>query len=186
MLKKLVSAVVAVTILAASTSALAAQTASLRVKGKVQNDIRGGGTQKGREGTSTVIATSHEVVSPRDVATGAATGRRIHKPYTVIVEADKALPLYYKALASNETLTEVTVQFYHVDPRSAGPEVGFYNVKLGNAHISNIRFVQPNALGADTRPLPEQVEIQFTYEKITWTWTDGAAVTTDDSVLPGT
>lgn len=44
--------------------------AYLKLKGQKQGDIKGSVTQKGRENKIMVIAVSHEVVSPRDMASG--------------------------------------------------------------------------------------------------------------------
>ena len=43
-------------------------------------------TQKGREGKIMVHAVSHEIVAPRDPASGRTTGKRAHKPLNVTKE----------------------------------------------------------------------------------------------------
>ena len=63
-----------------------ALTAYLRVVGTRQGEIKGSVTQKGREGRIAVIAVSHELLSPRDAATGQATGKRQHKPFVITKE----------------------------------------------------------------------------------------------------
>lgn len=183
MMKKLVCVFTASLVLASSTSALAAQTAFLKVKGQVQKTIAGGVTARGREGTSSVIATNHQIISPRDAASGLPTGRRMHKELSVTMEVDKSLPLLYRALVTNENLTEVTVQYFRPPTGEAtarAEEQQFYTVKLTNANISAIRFQQPNQLNPDTKGLPDTVTIDFTYQKINWTWTDGN-ITSEDS-----
>ncbi|HZF48038.1 MAG TPA: type VI secretion system tube protein Hcp, partial [Polyangiaceae bacterium] len=54
--------------------------AYLKLKGQTQGEIKGSVTQKGREGKIMVIAVSHEIMSPRDPASGLPTGKRMHKP----------------------------------------------------------------------------------------------------------
>ncbi|WP_044246058.1 type VI secretion system tube protein Hcp, partial [Chondromyces apiculatus] len=44
--------------------------AYLRLKGQTQGDIKGSVIQKGREDSIMVIAVSHEIISPRDAASG--------------------------------------------------------------------------------------------------------------------
>ena len=66
--------------------------AYLTLKGQKQGDIKGSTTQKGREGTIMVIAQSHEIVSPRDAASGLPTGKRQHKPMVITKEVDKSSP----------------------------------------------------------------------------------------------
>jgi type VI secretion system secreted protein Hcp len=50
--------------------------AYLTLTGAKQGAIKGGVTAKGREGTIAVAAVSHEITTPVDQATGAATGKR--------------------------------------------------------------------------------------------------------------
>ena len=57
--------------------------AYLKLKGQKQGDIKGSVTQKGREGKIMVIAASHDVLSPRDAASGLPTGKRMHKPFVI-------------------------------------------------------------------------------------------------------
>jgi type VI secretion system secreted protein Hcp len=77
----------------------------LQLKGQKQGYINGSVIQKGREGKIMVIAFNHEVQSPRDIATGQATGKRMHKPFVITKEVDKSSPLLYTALVTNENIT---------------------------------------------------------------------------------
>src|SRR4051794_18356464 len=52
-----------------------------------------------------VIAVSHEIVSPRDQASGLPTGKRQHKPLTIRKEWDATTPKFYNALTNNENLS---------------------------------------------------------------------------------
>lgn len=164
--------------LLSAPAADAAAIAYLRIKGQKQGDFRGGATQKGREGMLEVDATTHEIVSPHDVSTGLASGKRQHKPLAVVVELDRALPQLYAALVNNETLTSVELKFYR--PSSSGAEQQFFTIKLTNASIASIRFVQPNVKVADQARLPETAEVSFAYQRIEWLWTDGGVSAQDD------
>src|SRR5829696_8166488 len=86
--------------------------AYLKLKGQKQGEIKGGVTQKGREGKIAVIAVSHEIVSPRDAASGLPTGKRMHKPFVITKELDKSTPLLYNVLVNNENITEWELQFW--------------------------------------------------------------------------
>jgi type VI secretion system secreted protein Hcp len=156
----------------------AAPSAYLKIKAQKQGDIKGGVTQKGREGSIEVDSTSHDIVSPRDAATGAATGKRQHKPLVVTIELDRALPQLYSALVNNEVLTTVELKFYRTG--AAGTELQFYTVKLSNASIASIHFVQPNSKLPEQTRIAETAEVSFTYQKIEWTWTDGGVKAQDD------
>ena len=64
--------------------------AYLKLKGQKSGEIKGSCPQKGRENKIMVIAVSHEIVSPRDAASGLPTGKRMHKPYACLVDWDLA------------------------------------------------------------------------------------------------
>ena len=162
--------------------------AYLRLKGAKQGDIKGSVTQKGREGRIAVIAVSHEIVSPRDAASGLPTGKRQHKPLVITKELDKASPLLHAALVSNESLTSVTLDFFAAKiagpAGGAGAEVNDYTIALTNASIASIRTVMPNNKLPDLAKLATYEEIAFTYQKITWTWNDGGITASDDWESP--
>ncbi len=185
MLKKLVCVLVAILVLVSSSSAHAAMSAYMKIKGKRGVAIVGGVTQRGREGASQIVASSHEIVSPRDPASGLPTGKRMHKPFTVTMEIDKAVPLLFKAMVSNDTLQEVSIQYYKAST-GGGVEQQYYTVKLTNASISSINFRQQNTVNPDLVRYPEMVEISFTYQKINWTFTDGNVSAEDDWMAPVT
>jgi type VI secretion system secreted protein Hcp len=178
MLRKLVSTVAMVVVLGSASSADAALTAYLKLKGQRSGPVIGSVMQKGREGTIAVLGASHEVVSPRDAASGLASGKRMHKPLVITKEVDKSSPILYRMLTTNENISELSLQFYR--PGVTGVEQQFYTVKLTNATIASIRFTQPDTLRPETRGLPETEEISFTYQKIEWTWTDGGITAMDD------
>jgi type VI secretion system secreted protein Hcp len=156
--------------------------AHLRLKGQKQGDIKGAARQKGREGRIAVIAVSHEIVSPRDPASGQATGRRQHKPLVITKELDRSTPLLHAAHVNNEVITGFTLDFFSADQGSAGTgvEVNDYTITLENASIVGIHTVMPNTKDPDLIKRATYQEVSFTYEKITWTWNDGAITATDD------
>ena len=157
--------------------------AYLSIKGQKQGDIKGGVTQKGREGTILVHAATHDVVSPRDVASGMASGKRMHKPFVITKEVDRATPLLYRALVDNENLVSWTLRFFRPGVQvagGAGVEHQHYTVKLTNASISSIGFRMPDNRLPDLARLAEYEEIAFVYQKIEWTWVDGGITAADD------
>src|SRR5262245_26518966 len=94
--------------------------AYLRLKGQKQGEIKGSVTQKGREGSIMVIAVTHEILSPRDPASGLPTGKRMHKPFVVTKELDKSSPLLYSVLVNNENVPEWSLQFWTPQLNAAG------------------------------------------------------------------
>lgn len=161
--------------------------AYLTLKGQKTGAINGSVTQKGRENSIMVIAVSHEIVSPRDPASGLPTGKRMHKPYVVTKELDKATPLLYNLLVNNENITEWTLKFWTPQIKAAtgtGNEVQHYTVKLTNANIASMAFRMANNKHPDLMKFAEYEEIAFTYQKIEWTWNDGGITAMDDWETP--
>ena len=161
----------------------AAMMAYLTIRGQKTGLFHGGITQKGKEGKIGVLAAEHDIISPRDLASGQGTGRKMHRPLKLTLELDKAAPLLYNALTTNETLAEVTVDFWAPQIRAVGGggmEVNTYSIKLTGASISEIHFNMPNVQGSETAKMPETIEVTFTYQKIEWTWKDGGITAADD------
>ena len=144
--------------------------AYLKLKGQKIGEVKGSVTQKGREGKIMVIAVSHEIVSPRDAASGLPTGKRMHKPFVITKELDKSTPLLYQVLTQNENLPTWELEFWQ--PSATGAERQHYTVKLTNANIAS--WTQNGATE----------QIGFTYQKITWTWVDGGITAQDDWETP--
>ncbi len=161
--------------------------AYLRLKGETQGDIKGSVTQKGRQGSILVTGASHEVLSPRDAASGLPTGKRQHKPFVVYKPVDRSTPLLYTALINNENLTLWELRFWRPKPAGrygVGVEQNHYTVRLTNAAIASIRLVMPNTFDPSNVSVPEYEEVSFTYQKIEWTWNDGGVTAMDDWQTP--
>lgn len=108
---------------------------------------------------------THEIVSARAAASGFATGKRQHKPIIITKELDKSSPLLMNALVHSQSLTSVLIGLLR-----NGTQVA--TIKLTNASVSN--YV--------THGMTESWS--FTYEKIEWTWVDGAISALDDWEAP--
>ena len=112
-----------------------------------------------------VSSVSHEIISPRDPASGLATGKRQHKPITITMQWGASTPLLIQALTTNENLKDVVIGF----------------VKNG-AQYATIELT--NATATDYQQHGNTATFSFTYQKITWTWTDGGVTTQDDWQSP--
>jgi type VI secretion system secreted protein Hcp len=161
----------------------------LKLTGAKQGDITGSVLQKGREGSIMVVACSHSIISPRDAASGMATGKRMHKPITITANLDKSLPLLYNALVYNENITKWKLQFFSPQTgqdrtTAVGAEKQNYTIELVNGTVASIDFRMLNNLNPELMRYPEYAEISFTYEKITWTWMDGGITASDDWASP--
>jgi type VI secretion system secreted protein Hcp len=156
--------------------------AYLSLTGQRQGPIRGSVTQKGREGKIMVIGVMHEIVCPRDPSSGLPTGKRVHKPLTVLKEVDRSSPLLYAVLTSNESISAARLDFW--TPTAAGTERQHYTVRLTGANISGIFLKMANVRSPKLSRLPEYEEVSFTYQKIEWTWNEGGLSAADDWETP--
>lgn len=165
----------------ACASAAQADTYFMRLKGQRSGEIRGGVTQKGREGQIQVVDVHHAVVSPRDVASGLPTGKRQHKPLELTIPLDRSAPLFYNMVATNETITDLQLHTWVPTIRTAtgiGSEVLAYSIRLTNATIASVEeIVKTDAAGANPKTL---LKISLTYQRIEWTWNDGGITAMDD------
>ena len=156
--------------------------AYLKLKAQKSGEIKGSVTQEGRQGKIAVIAVSHDIISPRDAASGLPTGKRMHKPFVITKELDKSSPLLYNILVNNENIPEWELQFW--TPSATGAEVQHYSVKLTNANIASIDFRMANNKHPDLMKFSEYEEVAFTYQKIEWTWKEGGITAMDDWEAP--
>jgi type VI secretion system secreted protein Hcp len=133
-----------------------------------------GSSITGKEG-SRVIGVKHSIVSPRDPqsglptgkrqqASGVASGRRIWKPITILKEVDSTSPKFWQALRQNDVL-QVRLEF---NPNGKTPKT----IELQGATIANLRNIQQGG-----KPVEE---IEFKYEKIEVTYSDGKKSYADD------
>lgn len=171
------SVVAVVGVLASSSVAWAELDAFMSITGARQGEIRGGATQKGREGQIAVTAVDHTVQTPVDAASGMATGKRQHKPFVITKDVDRSSPLLHTALAQNEVLTDVVIRFYAA--ARTGAEAQYYTVTLKNARIASIQHVMDDNSDPAKAKRPAYERVAFTYESITWTFTDGGVTSTD-------
>jgi type VI secretion system secreted protein Hcp len=103
----------------------------------------------------------HLLKSPRDPASGMATGKRQHGPVTFTKEWGAASPQLFQALVSNEILKSVTFEFYRLN--SAGIEELTTQVRLSDAAVTEIHQHSPPPGTANVRQLED---ISFTYRAI--------------------
>lgn len=165
--------------LGVASAASAELTAYLRIKGGKQGEIKGGATQKGREGMMAIVAFDHALMTPIDASSGQVTGKRQHKPLEVTKAIDKASPLLRTAMVNNEALQEVTLQFFQAS--GSGAETNHFTIKLTNARIISIEHVMLDNRVPESSRLAATEQIRFSYETITWTWNDGGVTASDSA-----
>ena len=149
-----------------------------------QGVIKGGVTAKGREGTIAVTAVTHEITTPMDQVTGAATGKRKHEPISITMVIDQATPKLYQALVTNEILTAAKIAFWRPSADGSGTEVQYFTITLTNALIIDVTLNAHESHDPASVKGFEYEEIELTYQKIEWTWIDGGIAATDSWQAP--
>lgn len=153
--------------------------AYLTLTGRIQGEIRGPVTQFGRVDSIEIFGWSHEVVAPRDVASGMATGKHQHKAILVTKAIDMTTPLLMRALISSEPITSWRLECWRFG--LDGTQEPYYQIELVNAIITGIVTEQFNNQQPQYAERPVQEHVSFVYQNITWTWLDGG-VSTEDSL----
>ncbi len=164
--------------------------AYVKATGEKQGLFKGGVIQKGREGLIQVISCSHSCESPRDPASGQATGKRRHDPWTFLAAYDQSITMWYQALCMNESLKEVIFSFYSPNvlgkAGGSGVETLSYEIKLTNAFVSKVEFQMLNNKNPELNRYENQFRVSMVYQKIEWTWkAGGSKVAMDDWLEPG-
>src|SRR6202521_2676249 len=129
----------------------------VKVVGKKQGTFKGDGlTSRAHLDQMLASAFDYGLVSPRDLATGQASGKRQHKP-VVTKEWGPSMPQFLEAAATNEQLTKVTMEFWDTDNR--GVQRVHFVVTLTNASVAEVRQRLANDLLTE--------DLSFTFQKIT-------------------
>jgi type VI secretion system secreted protein Hcp len=153
-------------------------------QGKFKGDSAGekGSKSSRAKGKIAGIKYSAETTSPRDPATGQATGKRMHKPITITKEWDASSPQLFAALATNETLKTVLFEFVKAD--AAGREAIFYTVTLTNAVVSNVHsYLDLTDTSGDKFDARELEDVSFVFQKIMIENKESNTVAEDDWLL---
>jgi type VI secretion system secreted protein Hcp len=139
----------------------------MTAKGAQQGDIEGESTLKGFEKSIVCLGFSHDIIVPRDAASGLPTGRRQHRPLVILKRLDKTSPQFARVLVNNENLQSVTLKFFQNTP--AGTASNLFTIKLTNANISR-----------RAQDFPNLETLEFVYQRIEWTHVPSGFATIDD------
>ena len=120
-------------------------------------------------GRTELLDVRYEMDSPRDAATGMASGKRMHKPLTIVKRFGPSSPQYLQALTTNELLPQVLIEGFNAD--RGGQLRSAYTIKLTNAAVSHVdaRVVPATTVAGKAGAVSAddlQEVIQFTYQGI--------------------
>jgi type VI secretion system secreted protein Hcp len=150
------------------------------IEGSKQGKFKGESALANAKGKLEGLTFSSEVASPRDVATGQASGKRSHAPITFTKQWGAASPQLFQAAVTNEILKSVLFEFVGVD--RAGKEVIFETVKLTNATVADLKRTVDEHTPEGARGI-DQVALVF--QKIEITETGSKTTASDDWQLSG-
>ena len=182
--KHLIVAVAAIVFVSA-TFANAANNIIVSAKGTKQGQFKGESVREAFRDKMEASAFVLEITSPRDVATGQASGKRQFKPLIITKEVGAASPQFLQALATNEVLQTVTLDFMKTNAN--GEEYIYYSIKLTNATVSAVRQYTPGSAAAGgssakhtgAADVQQMEDISFTFQQIEIENKDGKTMFTD-------
>ncbi len=106
------------------------------IEGAKQGRLAGESPRSVHRGKLAGIGFSYEVTSPRDAASGQATGKRQHGAITFTKEWGAASPQLFTALVTNEVITSALFEF--VRANDVGVEHVFHTIRLTDAAVTGI------------------------------------------------
>ncbi len=106
------------------------------IEASKQGRLAGETTRETHKGTLAGIGFSYEVSSPRDAASGQATGKRQHGAVTFTKEWGAASPQLFTALVTSEVITSALFEF--VRTNDVGVEHVFHTIGLTDAAVTGI------------------------------------------------
>jgi len=132
-------------------------------------------TSSGEEHRMEIYGFSHEILSPRDAASGLPTGKRQHKPFRVIKPVDKSTPLIFNLLTNNENITSWELKCWRLGRAGKRPHL-YKTVTLTNPVVVGVVSESPYETVANGIEV-EKVDIVF--ETIRWTFPDSGTTIED-------
>ncbi len=104
------------------------------------------------------LTVQYDVHSPRDIATGQASGKRQHQPFVFVKEIDKSSPMLAQSLSTGEVLPTMTIL-------ATDPGGKKHQATLTYVTVTGVQKVKRTSVSGDPH---EYEEVSFTYQKITW------------------
>ncbi len=152
--------------------------AYMTIEGSQQRKFRGDSNLPGHAWEIKVLAFDVPVTSPRDIASGQASGKRTYQPVKIVKEWGASSPQLFTALTSNEILTSVNIRFTESGANGKGQTQ--QTIKLTNASVVGIRRFSVPPSGKAQSNTHEHEEVSFTFQEIELENKTGNAGASDD------
>ena len=127
----------------------------MTIEGQNQGNIPGDCQAQGKEDTIRCVGWEHRVYVPYNIDSGSLTDVDKHEPITVIKYIDKSTVPLYRAMCTNERLTEIFIRFYRT--RNNQAEEQYFTIRLADCYIVEMREITPNL-----------ESVSFLYQRIEW------------------
>lgn len=140
------------------------------IEGTKQGKFKGESPREAWKEKIPGLSYTHKIQSPRDIATGQASGKRQHGPITITKEWGPTSPQSFQALVTNEVLKSVLFEFIHTTPD--GAEEVYQTIKLTDATVSCIEYTTGTGESAESSKTQsaydthELEQVSFTYRRI--------------------
>ena len=167
-----------------TAGSIRAQFIMISTEGSKQGKFKGESTRSKFNDRSELAGYLMEVLSPRDAGTGQATGRRVFQPVVLLKATGGSSPQYMQALAQNEVLKRVVIDFYKAD--AMGVEVNYYSITLENVSVAGYKQFTGPLDNEKFNPTNNNIlydEIRLVYQKITVEDKINKTMMTDESNL---
>ncbi|MBZ5638486.1 MAG: type VI secretion system tube protein Hcp [Acidobacteriia bacterium] len=148
------------------------------IEGTKQGKFKGESSRDAHKDKIEGLAFEWKVQSPRDIATGQASGKRQHLPIKITKEWGAASPQILQALCSNEVMKNILFEFIRTTPE--GAEEIHHTIKLLNATISEVHPFIEMTKHEERTDVHELEEVSFTYQRVEVENKTGKTMAVDD------
>lgn len=159
------------TLLVAAAPASAAIDAYLKIEDAKGQQVKGSGQGKWAGWIPVTNAAYSDIASPRDAQSGMASGKRMHKPFSITKEQDMSSPLLMRAVASGEHFSRIEVAYVRGD------------VVTKRMILTDVTLTADHNSGAGQKSMGSAhatEELEFVFQKIEMTAADGKTMAADD------
>lgn len=151
----------------------------MKVKFKKQGAMKGESPREEHKEKVPCLGFYYDLKSPRDAASGLASGKRTHGPIKIVKEWGASSPQFFQALCTNEVLEEVMFEFIRTTPE--GAEEVHHTIRLVNASVSELeQYIEGNVKQDQQHDVHELEKISFTFQRIEMESKRGKTMATDD------
>ena len=130
-------------------------------------------------GSSLVFEFDHQVYLPFDKEENRVQGSRRIGAFTVIKDIDKLTPQLYEMVCLGRNCKEVIIKLYKINEE--GDESPYFNYKLENAKIVNVKNFMPSTKYVENENVGHMEKVEFLAKTFTWEFMEGGVIYTEEA-----